>query len=458
MRCGLPLWSIPRRDLPIVSATIVLAGGAGRHGPDRGGLAQLTASMMDEGTTSRSSYELALAAEGMGTGLSTSCGWDGAYVSLQCLTPHLAESLDLAVDVLRNPTFPESEWARVHAQSLAALRADRDNAEARAYRGLLRALYGPDHPYRVPSDGEEETVARLTRDDLLAFHARFHGPGRAACIVAGDVDPDAFAEALDDRLADWSGPTAPRAEPPIASRGDATRVILLDRPGAAQAAVRVGHVGLARLDPDYHESLILNHILGGQFTSRLNAKLREEKGFTYGVRSHFDCRRGAGPFSVSASVQTDRVAEALVDLRREVVAPAGRPPAHPGRARRRAACPDRRPGPALRDPFGARLALREPVRPRPPPRPPHPFRRSPRSREPRFPRPRRLPAPPPRGPGGRRGRRRLARPRTAPSPGMGRRGGRRGLTSNVLARTVGGRRRPSGVDRTVPPARSDRRP
>ncbi len=97
-------------------------------------------------------------------------------------------------------------------------------------------------------------------------------------------------------------------------------MILLDRPGAAQAAVRVGHLGLARLDPDYHESLILNHILGGQFTSRLNAKLREEKGFTYGVRSQFDCRRGAGPFSVSASVQTDRVAEALVDLRREVVA------------------------------------------------------------------------------------------------------------------------------------------
>ncbi len=320
LRCGLTLWSIPRRDLPIVSATLVLAGGAGRHGPDRGGLAQLTASMMDEGTTSRSSYDLALAAEEMGTGLSTSCGWDGAYVSVQCLTPHLSESLDLAVDVLRNPTFPEPEWARIHAQSLASLRADRDNAEGRAYRGLLRALYGPDHSYRVSSDGEEETVARLTRDDLLAFHARFHGPGGAACIVAGDIDPDAFGEALDDRLADWSGPTAPTAEAPIASRGHATRVILLDRPGAAQAAVRVGHLGLARLDPDFHDSLILNHILGGQFTSRLNAKLREEKGFTYGVRSHFDCRRGAGPFSVSASVQTDRVAEALVDLRREVVA------------------------------------------------------------------------------------------------------------------------------------------
>jgi len=320
LRCGLTLWSIPRRDLPIISATIVLGGGAGRHGPDRGGLAELTASMLDEGTTTRSSYELALAAEGMGTSLSTSCGWDGAYVSVQCLSPHLADSLDLAIDVLRNPTFPGPEWARVHAQSLASLRAGRDNAEGRAYRGLLHALYGPDHPYRVPSDGDEESVARLTRDDLLAFHARFHGPGGAACIVAGDIDTEAFAEALDDRLADWSGPTAPRAEPPIAPRGDATRVILLDRPGAAQAAVRVGHLGLARLDPDYHESLILNHILGGQFTSRLNAKLREEKGFTYGVRSQFDCRRGAGPFSVSASVQTERVGDALVDLRREVVA------------------------------------------------------------------------------------------------------------------------------------------
>ena len=320
LRCGIPLWVIPRRDLPIVAGTFILGGGAARQPADREGLAQLTANLMDEGTRTRSSHDLAREAEEMGTSLTTSCGWDGSYVSLQCLSPHLPASLDLAVDVLRNPSFPEPEFERVHGQTLAALRAERDSAEARAYRALLRAIYGSEHPYRVPIDGEEAQVARLTRDDPRRFHDRFHGPSGAACVVAGDVDPDRLAEALDERLAGWSGPDAEPLAVATPERGTRPRILLLDRPGAPQAVVRVGHVGLRRLDPDFMDMLVLNQLLGGQFTSRLNAKLREEKGFTYGVRSHFDCRRGAGPFSIGASLQSDRLCEALEDLRQEVEA------------------------------------------------------------------------------------------------------------------------------------------
>ncbi|MBX6313831.1 MAG: insulinase family protein [Isosphaeraceae bacterium] len=320
LRCGVPLWVIPRRDLPIVAATVAMAAGAGIHPPDRGGLASLTADLMDEGTTSRSALDLAQAAEGMGTSLSSTCGWDGSYVSLQCLTPHLAPSLDLAVDVLLHPAFPESEWRRVSAQALASLRAERDSAEARAHRALLRALYGIDHPYRVPLDGDETTVAALDRDDLRAFHGRHYRPDRAVWVVAGDVDPDAVARVLDDRLTGWSGTTGPIPEIAHPDRPGGPRLILLDRPGAPQAVVRVGHVGAPRLDADYHDLLVLNQILGGQFTSRLNEKLREQKGFTYGIRSHFDFRRGPGPFSIGAALQTDRLAEALTDLRHEVEA------------------------------------------------------------------------------------------------------------------------------------------
>ncbi len=163
---------------------------------------------MDEGTASRTSLDLAREAEQMGTSLSTSCGWDGSCISFQCLTPYLGPSLDLAVDVLRNPTFPASEWERIHGQTLAALKAERDSAEARAHRGLLRALYAADHPYHLPIDGEELIVARLMRDDLQRFHDRHHGPSGAACVVAGDVAPDHVAEALDERLAGWTGPEA----------------------------------------------------------------------------------------------------------------------------------------------------------------------------------------------------------------------------------------------------------
>lgn len=320
LRCGVPLWIVPRQGLPIIAATLVLGGGAGVQSSQDAGLAQMTSSMMDEGTRSRTSAQIAEEAEGMGTSLSSSCGWDGSYVTLQCLTPHLEASLDLAVDLLREPTFPESEWQRVKGQSLAALKAERDSAEARAYREFLRVLYPPDHSYRMPIDGDQAGVEAIGRDDLQRFHQRFHGPGGAACVVSGDVQADEIAEALDARLTGWSGPAVIRPEIPLPAKAERPRMILLHRPGAVQAAVRLGHVGLPRHDPDFTDVLLLNHILGGQFTSRLNAKIREEKGFTYGIRSHWDFRRGAGPFSISAALQADRLSEALDDIRGEILA------------------------------------------------------------------------------------------------------------------------------------------
>jgi zinc protease len=320
LRCGIPLWVLPRRDLPVVAATIALGGGAGVQSAGQAGLSELTAAMLDEGTVTRSAQRIAEEAEGMGTSLSTSSGWDGSYLGIRCLSPHLAASLDLAVDLLRNPIFPDSEWSRIRAQTLAGLKAERDSAEARAYRGLLTAIYPIGHPYRLPIDGDESTVEALTRDDLATFHRNFHVPSQAAVVVAGDVDADNLAALLDERLSDWSGPHSVRPEIDRPSPAERPRIVLLDRPGAVQAAVRVGHVGIHRLDPDYTDALVLNQILGGQFCSRLNARLREEKGFTYGVRSHFDGRRGPGPFSISASLQADRLHEAIDDLRGEVLA------------------------------------------------------------------------------------------------------------------------------------------
>ena len=319
LKCGVPLWVIRRSDLPIVASSVVMPGGAGLHGAERGGLAALTSSLMDEGTTTRSSEALALAAERMGTSLTTNSGWDGSYVGMQCLRPYLAQSLDLAVDVLLNPTFPEVEFNRIKGQVLAALESERDSGENRAYRAMIRALYGSNHPYRLPVDGELASIENLSRADLIAFHQRAHTSARAAWVVAGDVEPDAVAEMLDDRLGDWS--SNPR-DLPVFSQPEASipGIFLLNKPGAAQAVVRVGHVGTNRLSEDYSALAILNQILGGQFTSRLNARLREEKGFTYGIRSQFDFRRGPGPFAITASIQSDKVGEALRDIKGEVEA------------------------------------------------------------------------------------------------------------------------------------------
>jgi len=327
LQCGIPLWVFPRSDLPIVAGSIVVPGGASLQPRAQAGLTQLTVSMLEEGTTSRTAEEIALAAESMGATIAASCGWDGAYVSFKCLRDDLQASLDLAVDILLNPTFPEAEWQRVHGQTLAALQAERYSAEARGFRAFLKALYGDGHPYRFPLGGTEASVDGLTRADLADFHARFLLPSRPVVVVAGDVDPDSLAVELDRRLSSLSGRSIALPVLETAVQPSHPRILLLDRPGAAQAVVRVGHLGLPRNSPLYEHILVLNQILGGQFTSRLNTKLREERGFTYGVRSHFDFRRSAGPFSIGASFQSDRVAEALDDLHDEVAALVwGRPP------------------------------------------------------------------------------------------------------------------------------------
>jgi predicted Zn-dependent peptidase len=192
----------------------------------------------------------------------------------------------------------------------------------------LAALYGPGHPYAVPIDGTESSVACLVQDDLIRFYPELLNPARAAIVVAGAVDPDEVAREFDTRLSGWkSDNVGSEVEIPVLDRPSHPRILLLNRKGAAQAVVRVGHVGLNRFSEDHDAMLLANQVLGGQFDSRLNRKLREEKGYTYGVRSRFDARRGAGPFSISASLETDRLADALNDLYREVMAFAGgRPP------------------------------------------------------------------------------------------------------------------------------------
>jgi len=334
---GIPLWVFPRPDLPTVTGAIVMPGGAGVQQPGQGGLAHLAVAMLEEGTVSRSAEQIALAAESMGATLSTTCGWGGAYVTFKCLKSDYPASLELAADILRNPTFPEAEWDRVRGQALAALKAERDHAESRAHRGLLLALYPESHPYRYPIAGTESSLERISRSDLAGFHARFLVSARPTIIVAGDVDPEALASELERRLLPWPGSGARIPEPPPVERSTGCRLLLLDRPGSAQAVVRTGYVGLARSSPDFDHVLVLNQILGGQFTSRLNESLREERGLTYSVRSSFDFRKQPGPFTVSASVQTEKVGEALAQIRIELEAIAGlRPPTSPelGDARR----------------------------------------------------------------------------------------------------------------------------
>ncbi len=250
-----------------------MAGGAGLQPIDLPGLTQLTADMMDEGTTTRTAAQIAIAAEAMGASVSASCGWDGTYVGFKCLADDLGATLDLAADILINPTFPEVEWQRVHGQTLAALQAEKDSAESRAYRALLQALYGPRHLYRFPLRGDRRKRPLDHGRGLEGLPRELSGTRQAAIIVAGDVVPETLADELDRRLAAWRGPDVTLPQVPAAELAPRPRVLVLDRPGAPQAVVRAGHRGIDRLDPAFDHMLLFNQVLGGQFTSRLNAKL-----------------------------------------------------------------------------------------------------------------------------------------------------------------------------------------
>ena len=359
---GIPLWVFPRSDLPTVTGSIVMPGGAGVQQPGQAGLAQLAVAMLEEGTVSRSAEQIALAAESMGATISTTCGWGGAYVSFKCLKADFAASLELAADILLNPTFPEAEWDRVRGQALAG-------AQGRARpRGVARApgaCWRPSIPkttrtgFRSPGTEAGRRAARSIRSGRFSRAVSDFRAGRRSSSPATSI-PTRWPASSSAGSSPWPGSGTAIPEPPEIERSTRPRLLLLDRPGAAQAVVRAGYVGLARSSPDFDHVLVVNQILGGQFTSRLNESLREERGLTYGVRSSFDCRKRPGPFTVSASVQTEKVGEALEQIRIELEAIAGDRPPTAARARRCPPLVDRGPPPPLRIARRAREPIRRP--------------------------------------------------------------------------------------------------
>ncbi|MDX2039424.1 MAG: pitrilysin family protein [Isosphaeraceae bacterium] len=317
---GTTLCVIERPELPIVAATLMLPGGAASHSAELGGLAQLTVDLLDEGTERRDAHAIATALESLGTQLSIDCGWDGVYLGLQCLSTHFAQSLEVVTEIAIEPSFPETDFQRIKGRTLAAFQAARNRAEKRVARVFAQEIFGPSHPFGIPIEGTESTVSALSRDMLRMHHESSLRAESAVCVVAGDVrfdDAAGILELLLDHPRFHSG-QASRPAPTSPDLAAAPRIVLLDDPGARQAVVKIGHLGTDRLAPDHDALSVANLILGGQFNSRLNTKIREEKGLTYGIRSTFDFRRSTGPFLISSSLQADKIHEALAEIRHEI--------------------------------------------------------------------------------------------------------------------------------------------
>jgi len=317
---GLDVLIVEHHELPVVTMNLLVKAGSAADPADRAGLATVTADLMDEGTTSRSALEISNQLASIGANLTSAADWDSNRLTLTTLTRHLEPALAVFSDVLQNPAFAANEVNRIRASRLQALAQDRDVATNIAADVYAALLYGRTHPYGHSQSGTEASLGALTADQLRSFHGGFYRPNNAALIVVGDVIPDRVVAQLERALGGWKAGPVPevKVDAPAAER-DRTTIYVVDRPGAAQSVINIGHVGASRSTPDYFTRLVLNQILGGAFVSRVNLNLREDKGYSYGARTTFTYRRGPGPFLASAGVQTavtkESVAEFLKELR-----------------------------------------------------------------------------------------------------------------------------------------------
>jgi predicted Zn-dependent peptidase len=326
---GLDCWAIEHRDVPVVVFLLLLPVGAAADPPDRPGLAALTGDMLDEGAGGRDALEFHDALARAGAHLDIDVGPDATTLTLWTLARSAGRALELLADAVARPRFEAAEFERVRTLRLNRLRQLRDLPPAVADQLFARALYRG-HPYGHLPIGAEAALRTMSLDEVVAFHRSTYAPGRATLIAAGEIDAAALEREACRVFGDWEGaPAAPLVDPATLPSPEppTERLVIVDRPGAAQSELRIGHVAAPRRTPDYHALLVLNTLLGGQFVSRINMNLREQRGYTYGARSAFDFRRGPGPFVVQASVQTDATAEAVRETLDELAAVRGdRPP------------------------------------------------------------------------------------------------------------------------------------
>lgn len=302
---GLDLIVAPVDKLPLVSVAVVVDAGAVCDPPGGEGTARLVAKLLLEGTTASDGAELTERFERLGASIDADADWDEAVLSMTVMSEHLPAAFDVLGEVVRTPAFAAREIERLKAERQAELLQLRAEPRGLADELFTRFLYESSSRYARPDGGDEESVARIDRERVVAFYESRYVPAATTVIVVGDVTV-ADAESLARRaLGDWSGarPTRIVADPTAARSSPAVHVVA--RPDAPQSELRIGHVAIPRNHPDFFAVNVMNAILGGLFNSRINLNLREAHGYTYGAFSVIDWRRQAGPFVVQTAVRSD---------------------------------------------------------------------------------------------------------------------------------------------------------
>jgi predicted Zn-dependent peptidase len=315
---GLKLVVVEQHELPLADFVLLVGTGAEADPANRAGLATLTADLLTEGTATRSSLQIADQEAYLGVELNTGAGWDASRIQLHTPTAQLDSALALMADVALRPSFPARELERVRKERLTGLIQLRDRPPAIADRAYASIVFGAAHPYGHPAGGTEAATRAVTRADVQRFYRAAYVPNNATLIAVGDVTLDDVARRAEALFGSWARGTAPAQSFSTPPKAATTTVYVIDKPGAVQSSIRIGGVGVPRSTRDYFALSVMNTILGGSFTSRLNQNLRETHGYSYGARSRFDMRRAAGPFTAQAEVTGTKTDSALFEFMKEL--------------------------------------------------------------------------------------------------------------------------------------------
>jgi zinc protease len=306
---GLRVIVVERHGTPLVAAQLLVTNGAEVDPPELAGLGNLTASLLTKGTEKRSATQIAEAIESLGGSLDASARWDSSRVGVNVMSAKLGPALEILSDVVRRPTFKEDEVERLRQQTLDDLTVELGQPGSIARYVAARVVFG-DAPYGQPLAGTPQSIARIDRKDVVAYHGRFYRPDNAILVLGGDLKAANAFKLAAQYFGDWAKPgtampVLPASKLPAAA---SSRVVVIDKPDAGQAAVLLARTGIQRKDPDYYQGLVANSMLSG-YSGRLNQEIRIKRGLSYGAGSTLDTRREVGPFLASAQTKNQSAAE-----------------------------------------------------------------------------------------------------------------------------------------------------
>ena len=306
---GMRVVAVLHHEQPAVSIRLLVGAGSAHDPKGKGGVANLMASLLDQGTTTRSAQEIADQIDFIGGDLGTGAATDLSFVNAIVMKDSFQTGMDLIADIARNPAFAPEEIARQKDQILSSIRVNADDPGYIADVVFDRLVYGF-HPYGLPGTGTEDSLSSLTREDLQEFHRQYFIPNNTILAIVGDVTSDEAFAAADRVFGNWPRGTLPAATP-VELPSAARRIVIVDKPDAVQTSIRVGQLAIPRKHPDYMTWDLTVKILGGEGANRLHQVLRSQYGLTYGAEANAEARKDAGDFVAQTDTRTDTTGQAL---------------------------------------------------------------------------------------------------------------------------------------------------